>query len=138
MSICTAVSGSFAAIGLFALMGGSGSAQTVDAPTGAHFRLSSEALACFVQYREIYSASEGEPIYLLADRCPPERPHSLLETLTNEGPDVRIGDADALDRLVTLSRAQLACLDRLSIAASDEVVLFFPDACRVEPATGGR
>ncbi|HSJ97661.1 MAG TPA: hypothetical protein VLC53_11340, partial [Myxococcota bacterium] len=71
---------------------------------------------------------------LFADRCPPERPPSLLDALTNEGPHVRVADPDALDRLVTLSRAQLACLDRLLIAASEAVVLFFPDACRVEPS----
>ena len=36
--------------------------------------------------------------------------------------------------LTVLSRAQLACLDRLSVVASDTVILFFPDDCRVEPA----
>jgi hypothetical protein len=100
-----------------------------------HYRLSAAALACFVQNREVYKAASGEPVFLLADRCPPKRPPSLLDALTNEGPDVRITDPDALDRLLTLNRAQLACLDRLSVTASDAVVLFFPDACRVEPFT---
>ncbi len=125
--------GAAMAVGLFATAGGPGrAADGVEAP---HYRLSASTLACFVQYREVYKAASGEPVFLLTDRCPPERPPSLLDALTNEGPDVRLADPDSLDRLVTLNRAQLACLDRLSVAAGDAVVLFFPDDCRVEPST---
>lgn len=125
------------AFGLVAAAGVSGSAQAEGAVETHHYRLSAAVLACFIQNREIYKAAAGEPVFLLSDRCPPEQPHTLLDTLTNEGPDVRIADTNALDRLVTLNRAQLACLDRLSVVASDAVVLFFPDACRVEPSTDG-
>jgi len=127
--------GTAMAVGLFVAAGGPGLGRAEDAGMGAYYRLSAAALACFIQHREVYKAASGEPVFLLADRCPPERPPSLLDALTNEGPDVRIGDPDALDRLVTLNRAQLTCLDRLSVTASDAVVLFFPDACRVEAST---
>ena len=46
-----------------------------------HYRLSAAALACFVQNREVYKAASGEPVFLLADRCPPKRPPSLLDAL---------------------------------------------------------
>jgi hypothetical protein len=110
-------------------------APAQEAANEPYYRLSAAALACFVQHREVYKAASGETVFLLANRCPPKSPPSLLDALTNEGPDVRLADPDALDRLLTLSRAQLACFDRLSVNASDTVVLFFPDACRVEPST---
>lgn len=122
--------------GFVAVAGGPGSAQDGNAAQEAHYRLSATVLACFVEHREIYKAASGDPVFLIADRCPPERPPSLLDALTNEGPDVRLGDANALDRLLTLNREQLACLDRLSVAANSAVVLFYPDACRVEAIAG--
>jgi len=106
-----------------------------DAADEPYYRLSAAALACFIQHRDVYKAASGEPVFLLANRCPPKSPPSLLDALTNEGPDVHLADPNALDRLVTLNRSQLACLDRLSVDASDAVVLFFPDACKVEPST---
>lgn len=124
-------------VGFGAATGGPGHGQSQDADAGSYYRLSAQALACFVEHREVYKAAVGEPVFLLTDRCPPERPPSLLDALTNEGPDLRLEDPDALDRLVTLNRAQLACLDRLSVAASNAIVLFFPDTCRVEPAAEG-
>ena len=131
------IEGLMVAICLVGAAGGSGSAQTGDTTKEAHYRLPAAALACFVQNREVYKAASGEPVFLLADRCPPKRPPTLLDALTNEGPDVRLEDPDALDRLITLNRVQLACLDRLSVTPSDRVVLFFPDACRVEPSNEG-
>lgn len=129
------ISGVAMAVGLFVTGGAPGQAQDgADAP---YYRLSAEALACFVQHREVYKAALGEPVFLLADRCPPERPPTLLDALTNEGPDVRLADPESLDRLLTLNRVQLACLDQLSVVASDAVVHFFPDDCRVEPSTPG-
>ncbi|WP_207541255.1 hypothetical protein [Sabulicella rubraurantiaca] len=109
-----------------------------EAASTPHYRLTAATLACFVQHREIYKAASGEPVFLLANRCPPQRPPSLLDALTNEGPNLRLAESTALDQLVTLNRSQLACLDRLSVTASDTVVFFFPDACRVEPAPGPR
>ncbi|MCW8088251.1 hypothetical protein [Sabulicella glaciei] len=123
-----------------ALLSGQGPqpGRSGDAAVARHFRLTAATLACFVQHREIYKAATGEPVFLLANRCPPQRPPSLLDALTNEGPNIRLADPTALDQLVTLNRAQLACLDRLSVAASDAVVVFFPDDCRVEPAPAPR
>ena len=119
-----------ATVGLLAA--GCGQVMAQDAADGPYYRLSATALACFIQHRDVYKAASGEPVFLLANRCPPKSPPSLLDALTNEGPDLHLADPDALDRLVTLSRSQLACLDKLSVTASDEVVLFFPDACKVE------
>ena len=127
--------GATAVLGLLAAAG-DGSAYAQGASEEVVYRLSATVLACFVVNKDIYKAAAGEPVFLIADRCPPERPHTLLDTLTNEGPDVRSADPDKLDRLVTLNRSQLACLDRISVEASNTVVNFFPDACRVEPFTG--
>lgn len=126
--------GAALAIGIIGMMGGAGPGRAQDAADALHFRLTAADLACFVQHRDLYESAPGEPVFLLTDQCPPEGHASLLDVLTNEGPDVRLADPETLDRLVTLSRAQLACLDRLSVTASDAVVLFFPDDCRVEPA----
>lgn len=126
------------AVGLLLIGQGPHPGRADDVANAPHFRLTASTLACFVQHREIYKAASGEPIFLLADRCPPQRPPSLLDALTNEGPNIRLADAAALDRLVTLNRTQLVCLDRLSVAASNAVILFFPDTCRVEPAPAPR
>jgi hypothetical protein len=160
----TGLAGIFAAALGWSGMGpglGPGAVRAQEATNEPHYRLSAATLACLVRHRDVYQAAEGEPVFLLADRCPPERPPTLLDVLVNEGPQLRLEEADRLDRLVTLSRSQLGCLDRLDgfatadrfdrlgaedgggeseamiegvIEGAGELVLFFPESCRVEPA----
>jgi hypothetical protein len=96
------------------------------------YRMAATSLGCVVENAQKYLSGARGTIFINTDGCPPSRPTSILDTLTNESPDISFADEDAVDRHLALSPEELQCLALLDVPSGTEVVRYYPGACRIE------
>jgi hypothetical protein len=102
-----------------------------------YYRVEAPSLRCIVEHIENYLASGQNPVFISVDECAGAEPRSLLDTLTNEAPDLSFKDPGAPDQFLSLSRSDLECLKEVSIPEADGVIRFYPALCRLDPEDDG-
>ena len=103
------------------------------------YRLEADRLDCIIKHRDAYlSFGNTNPVFIITDKCPPDKPVSLTDVLTNEAPDLTFSEKRKFDRFLSLPRSVLEkCFGDLTVPPNEKIVRLFPVSCRIEPDAGG-
>ena len=113
-------------------------------PAGAqssYFLITSEKLNCVRYHATTYLSSFREDvIFIRPEDCGIEAgsPVGLLEFAENAAPDLSGLESESEDdllpdKVIALTREDLACLPQLAIPTESRLLAYYPGTCHVEP-----